>query len=95
MFDNHFANIAFEKFDGKRVLWHGKNIFGEPRPDWNKYGVAKVFQRWQGPFGGMRYCILVNFDDSNVETGDINTYYHGVNTEEELSIVMSDIELVC
>ena len=59
MFENEFANIAYNVYNGRRVHVIGRKALHEIREDFGFNGTAVVHRRNYNGFGGIHYLIYI------------------------------------
>lgn len=90
MFDNEFANRAYDLYNGKTVKVRGMNGLHEFDSRFDFMATAQVYKAWYGPFGGTQYRIFCSGVDADGMGSD---YCHTVSSEDDLAEVAKMISV--
>lgn len=90
MFENKFANCAYDLYNGKTVKVRGVNGLHKFDSRFDFTAAAQVFKAWYGPFGGIQYRIRCCGENAD---GICCEYNHTVNTADDLEEVSKMISI--
>lgn len=90
MFENEFANRAYDLYNGKTVKVRGMNGLHEFDSRFDFVATAQVYKAWYGPFGGTQYRIFCSGVDAD---GMGSNYGHTVNSADDLAEIAKMISV--
>ena len=78
MFENEFANLAYDLYNGKTVKVRGMNGLHEFDSRFDFMATAQVYKAWYGPFGGTQsYSHIINTADDLAEIAEMISVKEG------------------
>lgn len=90
MFENEFADRAYDLYNEKPVKVRGMNGLHEFDSRFDYTATARVIKSWHGSFGGTQYKIYCRGEDGD---GEYQSYSHNVNSADDLAEVAKMISV--
>lgn len=90
MFENEFADRAYDLYNEKTVKVRGMNGLHKFDSRFDYTATARVIKIWYGPFGGTQYKIYCRGEDGD---GEYQSYSHIINTADDLAEIAEMISV--